>query len=168
MLKVKSEFTPSGDQPTAIASLVDGLESGLRFQTLLGATGTGKSVAWHEPVSVEVGGRVWRGPIGELIDGVFGPEPLAESEELPPPEPMRVLAWNAETGETAWRTVTALTRHEAPETLHRLTTACGRDVTVTAVAPGCVKMAAQPAPERIDRVERADPVAGGLAVGDAD
>ena len=43
MLKVKSEFTPSGDQPTAIASLVDGLESGLRFQTLLGATGTGKT-----------------------------------------------------------------------------------------------------------------------------
>ena len=43
MLTVKSEFKPSGDQPTAIASLVDGLESGLRFQTLLGATGTGKT-----------------------------------------------------------------------------------------------------------------------------
>ncbi|GGL82496.1 UvrABC system protein B [Deinococcus aerolatus] len=43
MLKIKSEFTPSGDQPTAIRSLVDGLESGLRYQTLLGATGTGKT-----------------------------------------------------------------------------------------------------------------------------
>ncbi|KQQ99365.1 excinuclease ABC subunit UvrB [Deinococcus sp. Leaf326] len=43
MLSVKSEFTPSGDQPTAIRSLVDGLDSGLRFQTLLGATGTGKT-----------------------------------------------------------------------------------------------------------------------------
>ena len=43
MLKVRSEYTPAGDQPTAIASLVDGLESGLRFQTLLGATGTGKT-----------------------------------------------------------------------------------------------------------------------------
>lgn len=43
MLKVRSEFKPSGDQPTAIASLVDGLESGLRYQTLLGATGTGKT-----------------------------------------------------------------------------------------------------------------------------
>ncbi|WP_216328315.1 excinuclease ABC subunit UvrB [Deinococcus aestuarii] len=43
MLRVKSDFTPSGDQPTAIRSLVDGLESGLRFQTLLGATGTGKT-----------------------------------------------------------------------------------------------------------------------------
>ncbi|WP_161882288.1 excinuclease ABC subunit UvrB [Deinococcus alpinitundrae] len=43
MLKVQSEYTPAGDQPTAIRSLVDGLESGLRFQTLLGATGTGKT-----------------------------------------------------------------------------------------------------------------------------
>ncbi|AKH17554.1 excinuclease ABC subunit UvrB [Deinococcus soli (ex Cha et al. 2016)] len=43
MLKVTSAFQPSGDQPTAIRSLVDGLDSGLRFQTLLGATGTGKT-----------------------------------------------------------------------------------------------------------------------------
>ena len=43
MLRVQSEYTPAGDQPTAIRSLVDGLESGLRFQTLLGATGTGKT-----------------------------------------------------------------------------------------------------------------------------
>lgn len=43
MLKVRSEFTPSGDQPSAIASLVGSLNSGLRFQTLLGATGTGKT-----------------------------------------------------------------------------------------------------------------------------
>jgi excinuclease ABC subunit B len=43
MLRVQSEFTPSGDQPTAIRSLVDGLNSGLRSQTLLGATGTGKT-----------------------------------------------------------------------------------------------------------------------------
>ena len=75
MLRVKSDFTPSGDQPTAIRSLVDGLESGLRYQTLLGATGTGKSVAWHEPVTVEVAGEVRRLPIGELIDGVFGTGP---------------------------------------------------------------------------------------------
>ena len=43
MLQVTSEFQPSGDQPQAIASLVGGLEDGLRFQTLLGATGTGKT-----------------------------------------------------------------------------------------------------------------------------
>lgn len=37
------EFEPKGDQPEAIDSLVRGLNSGLRFQTLLGATGTGKT-----------------------------------------------------------------------------------------------------------------------------
>ncbi len=38
-----SLFAPTGDQPGAIARLVEGLESGYRFQTLLGATGTGKT-----------------------------------------------------------------------------------------------------------------------------
>src|SRR5690554_6602185 len=42
-LTVKSPFEPKGDQPDAIAGLVDGLGDGLRFQTLLGATGTGKT-----------------------------------------------------------------------------------------------------------------------------
>ncbi len=37
------EYTPRGDQPKAIDSLIDGLESGYRYQTLLGATGTGKT-----------------------------------------------------------------------------------------------------------------------------
>ncbi len=40
-----SEFQPTGDQPKAIAELVDGIERGLHNQTLLGATGTGKTFA---------------------------------------------------------------------------------------------------------------------------
>ncbi|MCB8989230.1 MAG: excinuclease ABC subunit UvrB [Ardenticatenaceae bacterium] len=38
-----SNFDPMGDQPTAIAGLVDGLNNGLAEQVLLGATGTGKT-----------------------------------------------------------------------------------------------------------------------------
>jgi excinuclease ABC subunit B len=38
-----SEYQPSGDQPTAIAQLVEGVKAGKRHQTLLGATGTGKT-----------------------------------------------------------------------------------------------------------------------------
>ncbi|MCX7798740.1 MAG: excinuclease ABC subunit UvrB [Fimbriimonadales bacterium] len=41
--QLNPEFTPRGDQAEAIARIVDGLNSGLRFQTLLGATGTGKT-----------------------------------------------------------------------------------------------------------------------------
>ena len=38
-----SEFTPGGDQPAAIAGILDGLKKGMKKQTLLGATGTGKT-----------------------------------------------------------------------------------------------------------------------------
>ncbi len=41
--KIKSEFTPKGDQPTAIKTLVEGLAEGEQSQVLLGATGTGKT-----------------------------------------------------------------------------------------------------------------------------
>src|SRR5690625_33994 len=41
--KVVSRFQPAGDQPTAIRSLVEGLQAGLHAQTLLGVTGSGKT-----------------------------------------------------------------------------------------------------------------------------
>ncbi|MDP2964347.1 MAG: excinuclease ABC subunit UvrB [Sulfurimicrobium sp.] len=41
--KLHQPFEPSGDQPAAIAQLVEGLEDGLSFQTLLGVTGSGKT-----------------------------------------------------------------------------------------------------------------------------
>ena len=42
-LEVVSEYAPTGDQPTAITQLAAGLADGKRYQTLLGATGTGKT-----------------------------------------------------------------------------------------------------------------------------
>jgi len=41
--KLVSDFQPTGDQPRAINKLVEGLEKGYEHQTLLGATGTGKT-----------------------------------------------------------------------------------------------------------------------------
>ncbi|MES2463373.1 MAG: excinuclease ABC subunit UvrB [Armatimonadota bacterium] len=41
--EIVSKYKPSGDQPAAIADLVTGLHKGERIQTLLGATGTGKT-----------------------------------------------------------------------------------------------------------------------------
>ena len=47
-LKTSAAYEPTGDQPKAIKTLVEGLEAGDRFQTLVGATGTGKTatMAW--------------------------------------------------------------------------------------------------------------------------
>ncbi|MCG9631746.1 MULTISPECIES: excinuclease ABC subunit UvrB [Vibrio] len=46
-----SDYKPSGDQPTAIAKLLDGLDSGLAHQTLLGVTGSGKTFTLANVIS---------------------------------------------------------------------------------------------------------------------
>ena len=41
--RLHQPFEPAGDQPVAIAKLVEGIQDGLSFQTLLGVTGSGKT-----------------------------------------------------------------------------------------------------------------------------
>ena len=41
--KLQSEYQPTGDQPQAIKKLVNSLENGEKYQTLLGVTGSGKT-----------------------------------------------------------------------------------------------------------------------------
>ena len=41
--RLHQPFAPAGDQPEAIAKLIEGLKDGLSFQTLLGVTGSGKT-----------------------------------------------------------------------------------------------------------------------------
>ena len=41
--KVISKYKPTGDQPQAIEKIADGFQKGLKFQTLLGVTGSGKT-----------------------------------------------------------------------------------------------------------------------------
>jgi excinuclease ABC subunit B len=47
-LRTTSDYRPTGDQPTAIETLATSLTAGEKFQTLVGATGTGKTatMAW--------------------------------------------------------------------------------------------------------------------------
>ena len=43
IFKLYNPFEPAGDQPKAILELLDGLKKGMKKQTLIGATGTGKT-----------------------------------------------------------------------------------------------------------------------------
>lgn len=43
LFNLKAQFQPAGDQPRAIAQLVEGVQNGLTYQTLLGVTGSGKT-----------------------------------------------------------------------------------------------------------------------------
>jgi len=51
IFKLHSEYKPSGDQPEAIKKLIDGLEKGHRYQTLLGVTGSGKTFTMANVIS---------------------------------------------------------------------------------------------------------------------
>jgi excinuclease ABC subunit B len=49
--QIETPHSPKGDQPTAIAQLIEGLNDGLAFQTLLGATGTGKTYTMAQVIA---------------------------------------------------------------------------------------------------------------------
>ncbi|MBQ3179120.1 MAG: DEAD/DEAH box helicase family protein, partial [Clostridia bacterium] len=43
MYNLRSNYAPTGDQPQAIDKLCEGIERGMKYQTLLGVTGSGKT-----------------------------------------------------------------------------------------------------------------------------
>ena len=45
--KLHSEYQPTGDQPQAIAELVEGFRQGNQFETLLGVTGSVRLLPWR-------------------------------------------------------------------------------------------------------------------------
>jgi excinuclease ABC subunit B len=47
LFTLKSKYPPAGDQPEAIKKLSAGLEQGKKEQTLLGITGSGKTLPWQ-------------------------------------------------------------------------------------------------------------------------
>jgi excinuclease ABC subunit B len=51
MFRLHSPFTPSGDQPEAVAGVVANLEAGVRDQVILGATGTGKTYTMAQVIA---------------------------------------------------------------------------------------------------------------------
>jgi excinuclease ABC B subunit len=137
-----SEFQPTGDQPEAIAALVEGLRRGYQHQTLLGATGTGKSLDGDEPILVwQKEGRGWIPqllPIGKLVDEWMESHPASVRigdtwivSFSPEDSPYQVLSLNPSTGQTERKPVTSLIRHRAPNVMYRVRTACGREALVT-------------------------------------
>ncbi len=140
--RVESPYQPTGDQPKAIAQLVEGIKKDYRHQTLLGATATGKSLGWHDPVFVvemHNGKQCARvTPIGPLIDSLMdanaarvrtaGDTSILDAD---PQHALYVQAFDPATCAVALYPVSAFTRHAAPEQMYRIQTACGRSATLT-------------------------------------
>ena len=47
LFDLNADYQPMGDQPEAIGQIVESIEAGNRYQTLLGVTGSGKRSAWR-------------------------------------------------------------------------------------------------------------------------
>ena len=60
--QIVSDFKPTGDQPEAIDKLVDGVNRGLRQQTLLGVTGIGKTFTLACVIERLQRHAIWSGP----------------------------------------------------------------------------------------------------------
>jgi excinuclease ABC subunit B len=141
--ELHSDFQATGDQPDAIAKLVEGIQRGDKHQVLLGATGTGKSLGQAEPVFVveQIDGRRQARvlPIGELVDGLFRDHPAAiwlegDSQVLETaglPGQYFTQAFDPGTCQVDLFPVSSFTRHVPPAAMYRLETACGRAATLT-------------------------------------
>jgi excinuclease ABC subunit B len=136
--RMVTDLPPRGDQPKAIAQLVEGIQRGYRYQTLLGVTGSGKSVVASTPVLLKQGPSAWVESIGSFVDRLLS---LCRAEvarrgdtevlDLGGREPVEAYSFDPRTGETGWRPVRQVLRHRPPDTLWAVETACGRSVTVT-------------------------------------
>lgn len=67
-----SDYSPSGDQPTAITRLLDGLDSGLAHQTLLGVTGSGKTFTLANVISQSQRPAILLAPNKTLAAQLYG------------------------------------------------------------------------------------------------
>ena len=82
--KLEAQFEPAGDQPQAIEKLVEGINDGLAHQTLLGVTGSGKSVGYNEPLLIaeskagEISTRLVKA--GPFIDGLMQSKGLGSGD----------------------------------------------------------------------------------------
>jgi len=135
--QISKRLKPCGDQPKAIDELTAGIEDGLRFQTLLGATGTGKSLDADEPLLVYGADGPSLRPIGEFVtdrlnraEDRFTTPDGTDVGLLSDPE-LRALSFDPVTGETRLRPIVSVSRHRAPDRMYLVRTACGREILTT-------------------------------------
>ncbi len=135
--KLRTGYKPAGDQPQAIEKLIEGLKKGYRHQTLLGVTGSGKSVIGSTPVLIKERGKTALVSIASIIDKKLAENAshvqyiddteLLESEHVY----MKALSFDPETKKVEWKNIRQMTRHAAPDVLYKVRTSCGKEVVVT-------------------------------------
>ncbi|HVA11015.1 MAG TPA: LAGLIDADG family homing endonuclease, partial [Candidatus Dormibacteraeota bacterium] len=151
--RLSSDFKPTGDQPAAIAALTKGLQEDMHHQTLLGVTGSGKSVIGSSKVLVARYGTCLYIPI-EQLSTVFSdhlPQGADIAQAVTLSSSLETLSLNTEKGDTAFSRVTEVSRHTYEGDLYTVESACGRSNQFTdshnvyVLRDGCLKLIASKA-----------------------
>src|SRR6266705_281169 len=106
-----SDFKPTGDQPQAIERLARGITSGLKHQSLLGVTGSGKSVVGNTQILVRQGTQAFCDEIGPFIDQLMARRAgqvrqVAHTEVLDSvaaDRPAEVFSFDPRTSQPSWK-----------------------------------------------------------------
>ena len=139
--RLQADYQPAGDQPAAIAGLIEGLENGLSHQTLLGVTGSGKSIGYDDEVYIveHIEGRsraslVRAGPFIDQLIAEHGAAPVGGGDTERYGCVGRAFsapAFDVRRGVADLHRVGAFLRHRAPQQMFELETRCGRTITLT-------------------------------------
>lgn len=129
--KLVSPFKPAGDQPQAIKKLVTGLKKDFKIQTLLGVTGSGKSLDYDESIFIrERNGFIKKISIGEFVDLNFtNPSFDGDSmfEDISGPF---IKSFNSRTGKQEEKKIKQISKHKE-EFVYQLNLDDGSSVSVT-------------------------------------
>jgi len=138
--KIKSNYKPAGDQPKAIEVLTRGLVSDFKKQTLLGVTGSGKSVVADTLVYIKIDDIIKCIKIGSLITELFvkykdnikeshGRTEILSADDVK--EEIFACSFDPNTKKSEWKRILQFVRHLSPDKLYEVTSQCGRTVVVT-------------------------------------
>ncbi len=138
--KIKSKYHPTGDQPQAIEEISARLKNGTPEQTLIGVTGSGKSVVGKTHVLIKQEEKITQENIGLFIDKLFanfpdriksvGESKLILAGDLPLPQ-FETYSFDPKTNLPSWKPITQFIRHTYTDKPSTVITTCGRNVTVT-------------------------------------
>lgn len=139
--RLQADYQPAGDQPAAIAALVEGLENGLSHQTLLGVTGSGKSIGYDDEIYIvehcEGRSRASLVRAGPFIDRLMAEHSAVivgsgDTERYGcVGRVFSAPAFDVRRGAAGLHRVGAFLRHRAPQRMFELETRCGRKITLT-------------------------------------
>ncbi|MDP2947766.1 MAG: hypothetical protein Q8N88_06650, partial [Nanoarchaeota archaeon] len=108
-----SKFKPAGSQPEAINKLTDGINDGMNFQTLLGVTGSGKSLDFKENIFIiNKSGFIEKIKIGEFVEkNLTFPNKINDTEyqEI---RDSRTISFNLQNFKTEAKEILEISKHK--------------------------------------------------------